>query len=121
MSAYDYNLLMPFIILAVTSLVCVILIAVKRNRLLTGWAALAGIIAAFISNISISQSGPLPHKIGTLFVIDNFASFFIGLILAGAFSVTAIALGYLGKRKEKSEEFFVLILLVTTIFVSFQL
>ena len=113
MSASDYTLLMPFIILAGTSLIDIILIAVKRNRLLTGWITLLGIAVAFISNLTISGFGSLPHTIGTLFVIDRFATFFIGLILAGAFAVTAIALSYLGKHKEKPEEFFVLILLST--------
>lgn len=113
MSANDYNLMMPFIILAVTSLVCIILIVVKRNRLVTGWVTLAGIAAAFVSNIKVAQWSILPERIGSLFIIDTFGTFFIGLILCGAFAITAISLGYLSKHNEKSEEFFVLILLAT--------
>jgi len=113
MSVYEYSLLMPFIILAVTALICILFIAVKRNHLLTGWIALAGIFAAFISDIKVAQWSALPHQLGALFIIDTFATFFIGLILCGAFAVTAIALGYLNKHNEKSEEFFVLILLAT--------
>jgi NADH-quinone oxidoreductase subunit N len=113
MSAMDYNLLMPFIILAVTSLICIIAIAIRRSRILTGLISLAGIAAAFAANINLAGLPGLPVKIGIMFIMDNFAVFFIGLILAGAFAVTAISIGYLRLHSEKSEEFFVLILLAT--------
>ena len=113
MGVMNYTLLMPLIILAVTSLLCIILIAIKRNHLLTGLVAMAGIVAAFVANVSIAGMPDLPAKIGVMFIIDNFAAFFIGLILAGSLAVTAISMGYLSQHKEKSEEFFVLILLAT--------
>jgi NADH-quinone oxidoreductase subunit N len=80
---------------------------------LAGLVALAGLIAAFISNMQLTRGSQLPAKVGSLFVIDGFGIFFMGLIFCGAFAVITLSLAYLAQHSEKTEEFFVLILLAT--------
>jgi NADH-quinone oxidoreductase subunit N len=109
MNTADLINLLPFIILAATSVVIVLVIAFLRSHRLTAFLTLAGIGLAIGSLV---ESGPLPAQTVTpLAVVDPYAFFFLGLILAASFAVACLSYPYLEMREGKPEEFYVLLLI----------
>jgi NADH-quinone oxidoreductase subunit N len=53
------------------------------------------------------------RQVTALLVIDRYALFFFGLILAASFAVALLAYGYLEKREGNKEEFYILLLVAT--------
>lgn len=103
--------LLPYIILAVTSIVVMLMIAFYRNHKFTVCLTLAGfaIAAASITYASCV----VPRAITSLLTVDGFALFYLGLILLAGISVSTLAYSYLEKHQGHSEEFYLLILLAT--------
>jgi len=107
----DIITLLPLIILAGGTIVVMLAIAVKRNHALSAVLSLITLGASFIA---LLQSFPgLPYHIGVMAIWDNYAIFYIGLILVSSFVVIAYSFGYLAKNHDRPEEYYILVLLAT--------
>ena len=82
--------------------------AVHRSHALALGLTLAGLTGAFFSIFFV----PL-RQVTALLVIDRYALFFMGLIVAASFVVALLGYGYLAGREGNREEFYVLILVAT--------
>ncbi len=103
--------LAPLVVLSLTAVVVMLVIAVCRKHALIAWLTLAGLAAAFAS---CWWAAPLaPRQVTPLLVIDRFALFYTGLIVAASFAVVLISYGYFERHEVRREEFYVLLLTAT--------
>jgi NADH-quinone oxidoreductase subunit N len=100
---------LPFVIVFGSPLVLLGVIAVKRSYRLTGGLSLAFMAAAFVSIFPAASGAPAAFS--GLFVVDRFALFYLGLLLAAGIAIALLALGYVGGLEEQREEFYPLLLL----------
>ena len=103
--------LMPFIILAAATIAVMMLIAFNRSHALTVLFTMAGFAASFSALFYFYSV--IPRTVTPLLILDGYAFFYIGLILAAGFIVSALSYGYLDGRREDPEEFYLLLLLAT--------
>ncbi len=109
MTNADLTLILPFIVIAATSLILMLMISFYRCHILAAFLTLAGITLSFFS---LTLSYPLlPRQVTSLLILDHYAVFYSGLILAASFLITALSYGYLQKQGGDREEFYVLLLL----------
>src|SRR6266404_387668 len=128
MNATDMLALLPLLLIAGTSILVMLGIAVKRNHAVTAALTLAGLAAAFVS---ITAAAPLvPRHVTSLLLIDRYALFYMGLIIASAAAVAVLSYQYFENHDGHREELYLLLLLATlgcgvlvasTHFVSFLL
>jgi NADH-quinone oxidoreductase subunit N len=109
MSAHDLILLLPVILIAATAILLMLIVAIKRSHQLTFAVSLIGIVIAFISLWPAAQGSPRP--VSTLLVIDQFALFYMGLLLASTAAILLYSYSYLDAQQEHKEEFYILVLL----------
>ncbi|HEX5453158.1 MAG TPA: NADH-quinone oxidoreductase subunit N [Stellaceae bacterium] len=109
MNGTDLIAILPFLVLAAAVVIVMLAIAVRRRHDLTFGLALAGAV------LSLAALGPAagvaPRHVTPLFIIDGYALFYIGLILAATIAVLALSHGYLDARRGPQEEYYLLILL----------
>jgi NADH-quinone oxidoreductase subunit N len=55
----------------------------------------------------------MPRSVTPLLVLDGYALYYLGLLFATAFAVALLGHGYLARREEQREEFYVLLLTAT--------
>ena len=108
MTAVDLLALLPLLMVAVTAVVVLGAVAAGRNHAVAFGLTLAGLAAAFGSIFFVPM-----RQLTALLVIDRYALFFFGLILAASFAVALLAYGYLEKREGNKEEFYILLLVAT--------
>jgi NADH-quinone oxidoreductase subunit N len=107
----DAVALLPLILLAGTSVLLMLAIAVRRSHELTLGLTLAGLAAAFAS---IWIAAPLaPRQVASLLVIDNYSLFYFGLLIAADFAVAILAHDYLAKHDAHREELYILLVIAT--------
>jgi NADH-quinone oxidoreductase subunit N len=99
----------PLLITAVTAVVLMLLIAIRRNHKLSLSVSLVGIAAAIASLWPVSHHGP--GVVSALLLVDNFAVLYMGIVLAISGAVLLFAHGYLESQEEHKEEFYILVLL----------
>lgn len=111
MTLNDIIALLPALILAAGALVIMLLAAWNRphgmvNRTVATVQALAlgGVLLA--SNV-------IPRQATALFLVDEFALFYIALILLGGVSVTILSHGYLDGQLDRHNEYYALLLLAS--------
>ncbi|HXY62445.1 MAG TPA: NADH-quinone oxidoreductase subunit N [Nitrospirota bacterium] len=109
MNIRDLTALSPYLILAVTSVVVMLLIAFYRSHKVTVTLTLAGL--AIASGSMVHASCALPREVTPLLTVDRYAFFYLGLVLLAGFCVSALAYSYLEKHEGHSEEFYLLVLL----------
>lgn len=109
MTVADLASLMPLIMLAATPVAVMLVIAFYRSHTVSSLLSLGGLAAAFVALSGIQGA----RRVTSLLVIDGYALFFTGLILAASFAVTLLSRSYLEGRRQESEEFYVLLLLAT--------
>ena len=97
------------ILTAATAVLVMLLIAGYRSHGLTVLLTLTGIAVSFASFIKTYSL--LPQQVTSLLIIDRYAVFYIGLVLASGFIVAVLSYGYLNKREGDREEFYLLLLL----------
>ena len=108
MTANDVLALLPLLLVAGTAVVALLVLAAGRSHAVTFALTLAGLAASFCLIFFV----PTAH-VTALLDIDRYALFFFGLITVASFAVTLLAFGYLGKREEEKEEFYILLLVAT--------
>jgi NADH-quinone oxidoreductase subunit N len=100
--------ILPLLVLTLAAVVVMVAICIRRSHLLAVWLTLAGLAAAFVSlwkSASVS-----PAQVTPLLIIDGYALFYMGLIIAGTFVTVILSYGYLEKQQGYREELYVLIL-----------
>jgi len=111
MSEIQFDALLPYTLLAASSLVVILLIAFRLSHTViqvTGFVLLCLVIAALLKVRSI-----LPVAVLPLFQIDGFALLFTGMII---FCVSVIGLFsyiYFEEREENPKEYYILLFLAT--------
>ena len=108
MTASDLLALLPLLLVAATSVIVMLAAAVHRNHVLALVLTLLGLAGAFCSVFFVHL-----RQVTALLIIDSYALFFMGLIVAASFTVALLAYGYLAAREGNREEFYVLILVAT--------
>ncbi len=111
MTIKDLSALLPLIIIAASAIVILLVLAFYRNHRLTAALTVTGLALALASLSSISL--PEARRITPLLIIDGYAVFFMGMIIAASIVVALLAHGYLEKREGHHNEFYVLLLLAT--------
>ncbi len=128
MHPVDLIALLPLLILAATSIVVMLTIALHRSHRLASLLTLIGLICAFAS-LWVART-LTPTEASPLLEVDSYAVFFLGLVIAATFVVVILAYDYLEKQPVNREEFYVLllvaslgagVLIVSAHFVSFFL
>jgi len=107
-TASDLLALLPLLLVAATSVIVMLAAAVHRNHALALVLTLLGLAGAFCSVFFAHL-----RQVTALLIIDSYALFFMGLIVAASFTVALLAYGYLAAREGNREEFYVLILVAT--------
>ena len=111
MTAADAIALLPLLITAGTSILVMLAITFRRSHVATAILTLAGLAAAFIS---LFKSASLsPHQVTSLLIVDPYALFYSGLIIASAGAVAALSYRYLAAHEGNPEELYLLLLLAT--------
>ncbi len=111
MNGTDAIAILPLIILAGTSVLVMMAIAVRRSHRFTLGLTLAGLAAAFGS---IWIAAPVvPRQVTSLLIIDNYSLFYFGLLIAADFAVAILAHEYLAKHDVDREELYILLLIAT--------
>lgn len=108
MTATDVLTLLPLLIIAGTSVVVMLTIAIGRSHAAALSLTLAGLAASFCSLFFVD-----PRPVTMLLVMDDYALLFMGLITAATFVVALLSYGYLARREGRKEEFYVLLLVAT--------
>ncbi|MFA5865849.1 MAG: NADH-quinone oxidoreductase subunit N, partial [Phycisphaerae bacterium] len=109
MNSIDMIALLPMIILAALPVVVMLELSFYRSHKITLIITLLGLTAAFILlSPALHHS---PRQVTSLLIIDGYAIFYTGLILAATFTVALLSYGYLEKRQTRCEEFYILLTL----------
>jgi NADH-quinone oxidoreductase subunit N len=113
MAVQDIMSLLPMLILAGGVLLTMILIAAKRNHILTLASTLIFLAASFASIFFIKPGQP--HGIGDIFLIDHFGLYYQALILATTFVIAVFSYICLESffPEKRKEEFYLLLMLAT--------
>ena len=109
----DIVILLPYILIAGTSVVTMLAIAFYRHHGLTVLITLMGLSGALVLTCIIFSIPILHRQITSLIIIDGYALFFTGLILAASIVVTLLSYDYLEIHDGHHEEFYLLLLFAT--------
>jgi NADH-quinone oxidoreductase subunit N len=109
MNFADLTLLMPLMILAATPIVVMLVVAVYRSHSITALLTGIGLAGAFIS--LPMTSSPETGQVTMLLIVDGFARFYIGLLVAAGFAAVLLSYGYLQTYEGHREEYYILMLL----------
>ena len=111
MNARDITALLPLILLAGTANAVMLAIAFKRNHALAAGLTVAGLAAAFLSLFAASPLAP--RQVTSLLLVDQYALFYMGLIIISAVAVAVLSYEYLEKHDGRREELYLLLVLAT--------
>ncbi len=109
MQVRDLYALLPLLVLAVTAGVLLMAIAVRRSHALAIGLTLSGLVLAFASLWPAGWYSP--RQVTPLLVVDRYAIFYIGLIVAATFAIALLSRGYFEAHSERPEEFYALLIL----------
>jgi len=107
----DLVALLPLLILAATAVVVMLAVAVHRSHAVSAALTLVGLAISFGS---LWIAGPqLPRQVTPLLVLDGYALFYTGLILAAGMVFVLLAYGYFEKFEDDHDELYILMLVAT--------
>jgi len=106
--------LLPLLVTSLTAVVVMLAIATKRNHALTFMLSVVGLNLALLSLIPALEVAPL--EVTPLLLIDNFACYYMALVLAASLACVTLIHAYLGGESGKGypgnrEELYLLVLL----------
>lgn len=111
MSGADVVALLPLMVIGAAAVTIMLQAAFYRHHLATVVLTLLGLALSLASLLPASRY--LPRPVTSLLILDRFALFYVGLILAACVGVTLLSYGYLKIRTGEHEEFYALLLLAT--------
>ena len=111
MTAQDLISLLPLLVLAAFSVTLMLVIAFRRNHPLTFTLTLIGLVLALGTLPFASRT--LPRAITSLLVVDQFAIFYIALLLLTSLIVVLLSFSYIDKVTGNKDEYYILVLLAT--------
>ncbi len=111
MTVADLVPLLPLLILGAAPVVVMLVVAFYRNHQLTVGLTLIALALAFMTLPSAASEAP--RQVTALLILDRYALFYMGLLIAASFAVVLLAYAYLESRPGQHEEFYLLILLAT--------
>jgi NADH-quinone oxidoreductase subunit N len=113
MTSADFIALLPLLIVTATSIAVMIGVAIQRDHAVSASLTIAGLSAALVSLWPASEAAP--RQVTGLIVIDSFALFFMGLMLASSIVVAALAWPYLARHREEQHDEMYILLLVSVL------
>jgi len=111
LSATDITALIPFIILAATVLIVVLVISFYRNHFIAALLTVIGHAAAIFVLPFLTNA--IPRHITRIMIIDDYSLFYFGLLTAASMIVAILMYSYLQRRETQREEFYVLLTIAT--------
>jgi NADH-quinone oxidoreductase subunit N len=111
MSTRDLLALLPLLLIAGSAVVVMLGIAFRRSPALAAGLTLAGLTAAFVSIWTAVPA--VPRQVTPLLLVDKYALFYIGLIVASAAVVAVLSYEYFEQHEGQREELYLLLLLAT--------
>ena len=111
MTVADLVPLLPLLILGVAPVVIMLVLAFHRDHQVTLALTLLALTASFFS-LPIA-SAEAPRRVTELLIVDRYALFYMGLLIAASCAVVLLSYSYLEQRAGQHEEFYLLILLAT--------
>src|ERR1700679_1502150 len=111
MNTRDLLALFPLLLIAASAVVVMLGITFRRSLALAAGLTVAGLTAAFVS--IWAAVSVVPRQVTPLLLIDNYALFYIGLIVASAAAVAMLSWQYLEDHEGQREELYLLLLLAT--------
>jgi len=109
MNFADLIPLMPLMILAATPIAVMLVVAFYRSHSITALLSGIGLAGAFIS-LPLTASLET-GQVTMLLIVDGFARFYIGLLVAAGFAAVLLSYGYLQTYEDHCEEYYILMLL----------
>ncbi len=113
MSPRELTMLLPLIVIAFTSVALMLVIAFYRRHGLVALLTCLGLGVSLMLTCVLSNAPGLPLRITPLIVIDRYALFFTGLILAASLVIAVLSHAYLERHDGHHEEFYILLLIAT--------
>jgi NADH-quinone oxidoreductase subunit N len=111
MNTADLFALLPFLLIAGTAVFVMLVIAGWRRHWLSLYITLIGLAAASGSLWLVAPRSPC--QVTPLLILDKYALFYIGLILAATFAIAILCYGYFQRHSEAREELYILLLVAT--------
>jgi NADH-quinone oxidoreductase subunit N len=109
MTATDLLALSPVIALAVTALALMAVNAFRRSHRLNLALTLVG-LGASLATLPAAGSAA-PRQVTALLVVDAYALFYMGLLIAATMAVAAISYGYLEEQGRAHDKYYILLVL----------
>jgi NADH-quinone oxidoreductase subunit N len=100
--------ILPLLLLSCTAVGLMLIIAIHRSHRIALGLTLLGLAAAF-GSLWISAE-IVPQRLTSLLMIDQYALFYFGMIIAATIAVAGLAYGYLEEQAVEKEEFYILLL-----------
>jgi len=113
MSPRELTMLLPLIVIACTSVAIMLVIAFYRRHGFVALLTCLGLGVSLMIACILYNAPGLPLRITPLIIIDRYALFFTGLILAASLVVAMLSYSYLERHDGHSEEFYILLLIAT--------
>ena len=111
MDVLDVQALLPILILALLPVVVMLAVAVVRSHRLVFGLTVAGMTLAL--GATAASLALIPRQVTALLVIDGYALFFLGLVLAASLVVTLLSYRYWQACDCNPEEYYILLSLAT--------
>ncbi|MBK8905232.1 MAG: NADH-quinone oxidoreductase subunit N [Anaerolineaceae bacterium] len=111
MSEIELLVISPLLVLAGAVVVVMLVAAFVRRSVVTAVLTLVGLVAAFAMLFLVWSE--VPRQVTPLLVMDGYAIFYLGLLLATAFVVVVQGYGYWRAWSGDSHAFYILLLLAT--------
>lgn len=111
MSDNDFFALTPLLLLSGSAVLIMLLIVAKLSHRIIQISSLILFIISFSSLFYIQKI--LPYNVGTLFIVDGFGVFVVGLVIFSGLVVNILSYIYFEEKEEGPREYYVLLFLCT--------
>lgn len=111
MSGNDFFALLPLLVLAGSSVLIMLLIAIRLSHRIIQRSSSFLFLIAFLSIFYIQKV--FPYSLEPLLIVDGFSAFIMGLIIFSSIVVNILSYIYFEEKEESPKEYYVLLFLCT--------
>ncbi len=111
MTIQDLVSLLPLLVVAASTVTVMVVTAFRRNHRLALALTVIGLVLALVTLPLASRA--LPRPVTPLLIIDEFAIFYIALILLTSLVVVLLSFSYMDRMTGNKDEYYMLVLLAT--------